>query len=217
VPIPLLATAIVLGFALGSIPSGLWIGRARGVDLRTLGSRNIGATNAFRVLGARWGGLVFLLDVAKGWLAAFAPRVLHGTAVPPESSGPLLAAMVAGGLAAILGHVFSPWVGFRGGRGVATSLGFFLGIAPLPTLVAFVIWIALVAASRRVSVGSLGAATVYPILVFFMERGNPHRIALFVVSALVALLVIIRHRANIQRILAGTEPPIVGGGAGGTP
>lgn len=216
-PIPLLATAIVLGFALGSIPSGLWIGRARGVDLRTLGSRNIGATNAFRVLGARWGALVFLLDAGKGWLAAFVPSALDGVLAPPESSGALLAAMVAGGVGAILGHVFSPWVGFRGGRGVATSLGFFLAIAALPTLVAFAMWIALVAVSRRVSVGSIGASLVYPILVFFMERGDPHRIPLFVVSAVVAFLVIVRHRVNIQRLLAGTEPPIVGRKAGGAP
>ena len=185
------------------------------MDLRAEGSRNTGATNAFRVLGARWGALVFFLDVAKGWLAALLPLAVGGRLGLAGSSAAELAVMVAGGLAAILGHIFSPWMRFRGGRGVATSLGFFLAIAPLPTLVALGFWIALVGASRRVSVGSIGAAFVYPLLVLGLMRGHPHRSALAAVSALVALLVIVRHKANIARLLAGTEPPIVGRKAGG--
>jgi glycerol-3-phosphate acyltransferase PlsY len=116
-------------------------------------------------------------------------------------------------VAAILGHIFSPWLGFRGGRGVATSLGVFLSIVPVPTLVAFGIWIALVFVSRRVSVGSIGAALVYPFLVFLLG-GDDHRMLLSVIGGAMALLVIVRHRANIQRLLAGTEPPIVRRGRG---
>ncbi len=180
-----------------------------------MGSRNVGATNAFRVLGAHWGLLVFALDAAKGFLAATAPLWLTralGNASDPDLN---LAARLAGGVAAIAGHVFSPWLRFRGGRGVATSLGVFLAIVPIPTLLAFVFWIALVALSRRVSVGSIGAAIAYPALVFLLLRGDPHRVLLGAISAAVALLVIARHRANIERLLAGTEPPILGPKTGG--
>lgn len=151
-------TSIVLGFVLGGIPSGLWIGRSRGVDLRTVGSRNVGATNAFRVLGLKWGVVVFLIDAAKGSLAAMAPGLL--AVAPGFGAGRegLFFPKIAGGIAAIVGHVFSPWLRFRGGRGVATSLGVFLAIVPVPTLLAFAAWAALVAISRRVSVGSIGAA-----------------------------------------------------------
>ncbi|HYQ90189.1 MAG TPA: glycerol-3-phosphate 1-O-acyltransferase PlsY [Candidatus Binatia bacterium] len=198
-------TSVLIGFFLGGLPSGLWIGRARGVDLRTVGSRNIGATNAYRVLGARWGILVFVLDAAKGFLAASVPALL--------TSAGVFTASLAAGVAAILGHVFSPWLGFRGGRGVATSLGVFLAIVPVPTLLAFLLWIALVSVSRRVSVGSIGAALAYPFLVFLLLHDDPHRTLLVCITALVSLLVIVRHKANIQRLLAGTEPPLSRGGS----
>jgi glycerol-3-phosphate acyltransferase PlsY len=175
------------------------------VDLRAVGSRNIGATNAYRVLGARWGLLVFVLDAANGFLAASVPALLTGAGV--------FTASLAAGVAAILGHVFSPWLGFRGGRGVATSLGVFLAIVPVPTLLAFGVWIVLVLVSRRVSVGSLGAALLYPALVFLLLRDDPHRTLLTCITGLVSLLVIVRHKANIQRLLAGTEPPLSRGGS----
>jgi glycerol-3-phosphate acyltransferase PlsY len=209
VAISLLIASVLVGFLLGGIPSGLLIGRARGVDLRTAGSRNIGATNAFRVLGARWGALVFLMDALKGFAASIFPRVASGSALgslPQEMMAPTLAA----GIAAILGHVFSPWLGFKGGRGVATSLGVFLGILPRPTLLAFGLWIVLVALSRRVSVGSIGAAISYPFLVAWTAARDPQRMVLIVVSAVIALLILLRHLPNIRRLLQGTEPPILG-------
>ena len=204
----------MIGFLLGGLPSGLWIGRARGVDLRTVGSRNIGATNAYRVLGARWGISVFLLDAAKGFLAARAPLLIASLGAMAVTPGMLLTGALAAGVAAILGHVFSPWLGFRGGRGVATSLGVFLSIVPVPTLLAFALWTALVLVSRRVSVGSIGAALAYPALVFLLLHGDPHRILLTSITALVSILVIVRHKANIERLLTGTEPPLRRGGAG---
>ncbi len=167
------------------------------------------------MLGARWGILVFALDAAKGFLAVRAPHLLaraFGASATPDA---LLVAGLAAGVAAILGHMFSPWLGFRGGRGVATSLGVFLAIVPVPTLLAFVLWILLVIATRRVSVGSIGAALAYPFLVLFLLRDSPHRILLGGIAALVSLLVIVRHKANIERLLAGTEPPILGRRAGG--
>lgn len=184
------------------------------MDLTTLGSRNIGATNAFRVLGPGWGGLVFALDVAKGALAAFVPTVL--AAVGWTGTSRLLLLSMAGGVAAILGHTLSPWLRFRGGKGVATSLGVFLAIQPLPTGIAFGLWIVLFLASRfRVSVASIGASLVYPFLVWFLFGGRSGRLALTAVAAAVSGLVLLRHRENIRRILAGTERPIVERRGGG--
>jgi glycerol-3-phosphate acyltransferase PlsY len=160
------------------------------------------------VLGARWGILVFAIDAAKGFLAAASPALLARATGSAAGAGTLLGATIAGGLAAILGHVFSPWLRFRGGRGVATSLGVFLAIGPIPILLAFGVWVLLVLLTRRVSVGSIGAALAYPFLVFYLLRGDPHRVLLCVIATAVALLVILRHKANIQRLLTGTEPQI---------
>jgi acyl phosphate:glycerol-3-phosphate acyltransferase len=194
-----------------------------------VGSRNIGATNAYRVLGARWGILVFFFDAVKGFLAASMPMLVTAVwwatlfpqiAPDPQSlaawdraSRVVFPASLAGGIAAILGHTFSPWLRFRGGRGVATSLGVFLAIIPVPTLLAFAVWVLLMILTRRVSVGSIGAALAYPFLVWFLLARDPHRIVLTVITALVSILVIVRHKANIQRLLAGTEPPLRRGGS----
>ena len=158
--------------------------------------------------------MVFALDAAKGFLATGTPSLLAGAWGVGVSAEELFVAALASGVAAIVGHVFSPWLRFRGGRGVATSLGVFLAIIPVPTLVVFGLWTALVLLSRRVSVGSVGAALAYPFLVLLLLRGDPHRTLLCVIAAVVALLVILRHKGNIQRLLAGTEPPIQGGERG---
>jgi len=158
--------------------------------------------------------LVFALDAAKGFLATGAPSLLARAWGVGVSAEELFVAGLGSGVAAIVGHVFSPWLRFRGGRGVATSLGVFLAIIPVPTLVVFGLWTALVLLSRRVSVGSVGAALAYPFLVLLLLRGDPHRTLLCVIAAVVALLVILRHKGNIQRLLAGTEPPIQGGERG---
>jgi len=166
------------------------------VDLRTAGSGNIGATNALRVLGPKWGIPVFLLDAAKGTAAAL---------LTTEPVGQL-----AAGIASILGHVFSPWVRFKGGRGVATSLGVFLAILPSATLIAFGFWILLVVLSKRVSVGSVGAALVYPVLVMAFGATNPHRRLHLAAATLVAILIVVRHVPNLKRLASGTEPPTFG-------
>ena len=210
--IPLLVPSILIGFLLGSVPTGFLIGRARGIDLRTQGSKNIGATNAFRVLGPRWGGLVFALDVAKGLVAALVPRWLAGGATPDA----VLMAQLAAGVASIFGHVFTPWLRFKGGRGVATSLGVFLGIIPVPTALAFLLWVILLLVSKRVSVGSIGAALAYPFLVYALAKDMPRGVVTAVTAA-VALLVILRHTSNIRRLLSGTEPPFIGARREGQP
>lgn len=164
--------------------------------MRTAGSGNIGATNALRVLGPAWGIPVFLLDTAKGTAAALL------------TTDPL--GQIAAGIASILGHVFSPWVRFKGGRGVATSLGVFLAILPWATLLAFGIWVLLVVISKRVSVGSVGAALAYPFLVLALDAANPHRRLHLAATGLIALLIVVRHIPNLKRLAAGTEPATFG-------
>lgn len=208
---------MILGFLLGSIPSGLWIGRALGADLHASGSKNIGATNAFRVLGPTWGAVVFFLDTAKGFIAAISPLITASPDVIASSgmglSPALIPSALAAGLAAIVGHMFSPWAGFKGGRGVATSLGVFFGIASLPTAIAFGIWILLFAVSRRVSVGSIGAAFLYPFLLYWLTPAGPYQSIIRIAGMAVAILVLVRHIPNMKRLLNGTEPALIGGGA----
>lgn len=184
--------AVGLSYLLGSVPTGLWLGLwLRGVDIRQSGSHNIGATNALRVLGKPIGVASLVIDILKGVVP-----VLLFARMSSWDYAPL-----ACGLAAIVGHVTSPFVGFRGGKGVATSTGVFLALAPIPTLVAAAVFFAVVAATRMVSAGSVLAAAVLAGMVLAL----PNDPVLRVVAVAVAALVILRHRGNIQRILTGTE------------
>ncbi len=212
-----LLLAIPLAFLIGSIPFGFWIGRARGIDIRQHGSGNIGATNVGRVLGKKLGTLCFVLDVAKGLVPILAAGAIAGV-LGDWSPAPALAwAWLAVVLASVAGHVFCPWVGFKGGKGVATGLGALLGVYPLVTLpaaIAFVLWFALVAAFRYVGVASVVAAATVPLLVgvggwALAPEPSVGGLAPFVVvTGLLAAMVIARHRGNIARTLAGTEPKV---------
>ena len=186
------AIAIVLAYLLGSVPTGLWLGlRFRGVDIREHGSRNIGATNTLRVLGRGLGAVALIGDIAKGVIA-----VLVIGQLSPYPYGPL-----ACGIAAILGHTFSIFLRFRGGKGVATSAGVFLALAWLPMLVAVAVFMIVVALTGMVSAGSLAGAIVITAMVWAMPVDTVLRVIITVVAA----IIVIRHRSNIQRILAGTE------------
>jgi acyl phosphate:glycerol-3-phosphate acyltransferase len=201
---PLLLT--VAAYMLGSIPTSYWVGRGiYGVDLRREGSGNLGATNAYRLLGLRAALPVLVVDVLKGWIpiALFPLAVAAGT-----GEGWILVF----GAAAILGHVFSFWVGFRGGKGVATSTGVFLGLAPWALAMGLGVWIVTVAATRFVSLGSILAAVFLPLAVAF----TPHRGGPMALPFTVALagFVIWAHRSNIRRLLQGEESRI--GGTTGT-
>lgn len=187
--------AIIASYLLGAIPTSYWVVKtARGTDLRTVGSGNLGATNLYRVMGWKWAVPVGAFDVLKGAIpvAVFAP--LAGL-------GELGAAGL--GIVAVLGHVFSVFVGFRGGKGVATGGGVILGLAPWAFVVSLVLWVVVVRLSGYVSLGSVLAAIVLPpaILLLHPERSRDLVLA---VSAL-ALLVVWMHRANLRRLVAGTE------------
>lgn len=207
---------LAAAYLLGATPSSYLAGRlARGIDLREHGSRNLGATNVYRVLGWGWAIPVALADVAKGAV----PVWLFGR----WAAGPgwLPAAL---GVAAVLGHMFSPYVGFKGGKGVATGGGMFIALAPLAVLAAFGAWGATLWLTGYVSVASLVAATSFPV---WVRLTTPGATAAFWAAAGLALLIVWSHRANIQRLLAGTEnrfrtrarhapDPGAGTGAGGS-
>jgi len=206
----ILAT-LVLAYLLGAIPFSLLIGRkVKGIDLREHGSGNLGATNVYRTLGAGWGGACLLLDMAKGVAAVLVMTLVVGSQAAGESLPLRLTPdmyRILAGIVAILGHSFSPFVGFRGGKGIATTFGVFLVLEPFPVLFAFAVFLAVFLATRIVSLGSLCAAAVFPwaVLIFEVRSPKPFSTTLIVFSFVLAAVVIWRHRANIQRLRDGTE------------
>lgn len=201
---------IPLAYLMGSIPWGLVVGLSKGVDPRKAGSGNIGATNVGRLLGGKYFAVVFVLDMLKGMV----PMLLAGAAlrgVSMSQTDYLL--WLAVGAAAIVGHMFSLFLKFKGGKGVATSAGVALGLWPYytwPGIVGLVVWIVLFKATRYVSVASIVAAIVFPIayVAIGLARGwDPFggQLWLLVFACLIALMIVVRHRANIARLRAGTE------------
>jgi acyl phosphate:glycerol-3-phosphate acyltransferase len=186
---------LLASYLVGAIPTSYIAGRLfRGIDLREHGSKNLGATNVYRTLGWRYAVPVGLFDMAKGAVPVllFAPRA---------SDSQLFA--LACGIAAILGHVFSVFVRFRGGKGVATAAGVMLGLTPLALGVAALAWVVVVALTGYVSLASIAGAAVFPVAVYLLER--PDRPEILWLDALVAAAIIWLHRANIRRLLNGTE------------
>jgi glycerol-3-phosphate acyltransferase PlsY len=192
-----IVTALV-AYLLGSIPTGYLVAKARGVDIRTVGSGNIGATNAFRALGKGFGIFVLLMDALKGWVAVqIGAWVVDGFLPGP----PLEFLRVTAGIAAILGHNFTCWLHFKGGKGIATSAGVLLALVPWALLIIFGVFTILFLATRYVSVGSIAASVTLPFATWFTTR-DP---GLTAVTGAMAALAVIKHRKNIQRLINGTE------------
>lgn len=199
--LPGAALLVLAAYLAGSLPFALWMGRLRGVDLRRHGSGNLGATNALRVLGPAWGLLTLLLDVGKGYLAvAVLPTLLGLGSAGGGSLWPLAAA-----LAAVLGHIFSPWLRFRGGKGVATTLGAFFALSPWAALASVVAFILTVWIWRFVSVGSQVLAVTFTAATAAWGPPWPLRGYVLGLGVLLCLLIAWRHRANWARVAAGTE------------
>ncbi|MEM6326554.1 MAG: glycerol-3-phosphate 1-O-acyltransferase PlsY [Bacteroidota bacterium] len=209
-----LQVALLLGCAylLGAIPFSLVIARMRGVDLREHGSGNAGATNAMRVLGKGPGVLVFALDFFKGLIATVVlPEAILG-ALPPEWT------MVAAGTAAMLGHVFTIWGalffgGWKGGKGVATGAGMLTGLVPVAVLAGLVVFVTVVATTRLVSLGSILSATTIPIALgvrTLLAPSTAPGLAIWIFALAVPLFIVWTHRANVRRLLAGTEARVSG-------
>ena len=192
---------ILLAYLLGSIPSAVWIGKMLyGIDVRQHGSGNAGATNVIRVMGYKAGIPVMLFDVFKGWLAV---QLAVWIPVPGLSSEMLIYLRIGMGFAAVLGHVFPVYVGFKGGKGVGTIAGVGISLFPLAILLVLVVFILVLVITHYVSLASVLASLVFPLVVFFIigER-NPGLIGL---SLVVAVFIPATHRKNIQRLLKGEE------------
>ena len=187
-------------YLLGSIPTGYLVARAKGIDIRTVGSGNIGAANVFRILGKPAGILVLVVDGLKGfaacsWLADF---VVQPFTVAPDKIECL---KIVAGICAVLGHNYTCWLKFKGGKGIATSAGVYFALAPLAAGIALGAWIVVFALSRYVSVASIAAAVALPTAVW-LTKDN---LFLGIVTTVLGLLAIFKHRGNIQRLLNGTE------------
>ncbi len=227
----------LLAFLLGSIPFGWIFGKCKGIDIRQHGSGNIGATNVWRVLGKSCGIPCFLLDVLKGLVPtllgmtlirfegqsagiSLSPLLSHAYLFPAEEQFTAQTLVVFTGLLSILGHNYSPWVGFKGGKGIATSAGVIIALMPAAIVLLVILWALLFFTTRYVSVASIGAAAALPLLTHFGARfhhinNNPDlptlweagtwNKPLFAFSVLIALLAIWKHRSNIQRLRNGTE------------
>lgn len=187
------AGLVLAAYLIGAIPHSYLAGRLAGVDLREHGSGNLGATNAFRVLGWRRAAPVMILDVAKGFVPARFFPALIGAQEPGWA--------LAFGVAAVLGHVFPVYVGFRGGKGVATGSGAFLALAPAAVGLALVLWGVLVAATGIVSLASIAAALSLPALIWWLRGVD----LVFYAAAALAAFVVGTHRSNIARLLRGEE------------
>ena len=187
---------VLVSYLFGALPIGLLVGRmVKGIDVRDYGSGNIGASNVWRTLGPVWGIAVFVFDFCKGYFPAhLAGRVPHEDAWLP----------VAVGLAAILGHNFSPFLRFKGGKGVATSLGVVYGLSPPAALLGFAVWGLCLAVTRYISVSSMIAAVVTSVILGVRHPDPPH----LLFALLVALFVLVKHRSNVARLRAGTEPKV---------
>jgi acyl phosphate:glycerol-3-phosphate acyltransferase len=204
-PVLCFASVGLIAYLIGSFPTGYLVGRLRGIDVRNVGSGNVGATNVTRVLGKQFGYPVFMVDFFKGLGALLvAVAVAHRFQVDSVVSD-LCAAM--GGIFAVVGHSCPVWLGFKGGKGVATSLGVIFGISWIAALIMCAVWIVVFKATRYVSVASIAAAIALPVAMmtqlFLHELRSP---VLVYFSLCLAAIVVLRHRSNLSRLINGTEP-----------
>jgi glycerol-3-phosphate acyltransferase PlsY len=199
---PIAVSALLFAYLLGSFPSAVWIGKMLyGVDVREFGSGNAGATNTFRVLGKKAGIPVLILDILKGWVAVNMTYYLLQDA---PGTAPYVNMQIVLGLAALIGHIFPLFAGFRGGKGIATLLGIMLAIQPAASAVAILVFVVVFLVSGYVSLGSMSAGFTFPfiIMLFFNTTVVP---SLVIFSFLVAILILITHQKNIERLIKRQE------------
>lgn len=190
----------VLAYLLGSIPTAVWLGKIRyGIDVREHGSKNAGATNTFRVLGKKPGIIVLIVDIVKGAISTFLPVSMQ--LINDEDI--LIQTQILCAVFAVLGHVLPVFAGFKGGKGVATSLGVIIGLQPNAALICFLIFLLVFISSKYVSLGAIVASVSFPIVIRFVVGCKSNW--LFVFSIILGTLVILAHRKNIRRLLNGEE------------
>lgn len=193
---------ILTSYILGSIPSAVWVGKVfHNIDIREHGSHNAGATNTFRVLGNKWGWLVLIIDVGKGFVAATIPLFLNPFFIGIKDE--LLILQLVASFCVIMGHVFPLFAQFRGGKGVATTLGIILAINLETALICVGLFLIVFLFTRFVSLGAIVAAVFFPVISFFVMKEDARIMIVF--SILISLIVIFSHRKNINRLLRGEE------------
>ena len=198
-----LAVAFV-SYLIGSIPAGYIVGRSRGIDIRREGSGNIGATNVLRVLGKPYGYAVFLFDFLKG-VGAIRLSILIADRMDPSNHATELIGIMSGVLC-VIGHSYPVWLGFKGGKGVATSAGVLFGLMPFAALVMMIVWLGIFFLTKYVSVASIAAALALPAAVYAMVRlQKTDGMALVYFSICLAVVIVWRHRSNVARLRKGTE------------
>jgi len=191
----------VIAYLLGSIPTAVWIGKMKyGIDVREHGSKNAGATNTFRTLGKKAGIVVLSIDIIKGFIASFLPFLFN---VGPWQSDALITVQIVSAISAVVGHVYPIFANFRGGKGVATSLGVIIGIHPPAAGICIVAFLIVFIISQYVSLGAIIASIIFPTSIYFIFKSDS--IYLISFSIILASLVIYKHRQNIQRLIAGNE------------
>ena len=201
-PITVYILAALAAYLIGSVPTGFVVGKLRGIDIRTIGSGNIGATNVFRALGTPAGIFVLLADAFKGWVSVFCvAKALARWLAPEASSQALEALQIVAAVSVVLGHNYTLWLRFKGGKGIATSAGVLLALVPATFGIGLAVWVVVFAVSRYVSLASIAAALALPFATWLTHQSG----TLIVVTAVLAALAIYKHRSNIQRLLAGTE------------
>jgi len=197
---------VVLAYLLGSIPTAVWVSKKFfGIDIREHGSGNAGATNTFRVLGKNAGTLVMIVDMLKGFLAVKL-SVLSHYSWHPSPSEEFVNLQVVLGLAAVVGHIFPIWAGFRGGKGIATLFGMILGIQPLVAISLVGVFMLMLLATRYVSLSSISASIAFPLMILFIFREPEWSYKLFAIGT--AALVVLTHHKNISRLLNGNESKV---------
>ena len=202
------AVVLLTSYLLGSIPFSYMVGRIAGIDIRKVGSRNLGATNVTRTLGKAYGYPVFALDFLKG-LAAVRLSILIAERTPGMSVSPQIAGMVAA-VFCVIGHSFPIWLRFKGGKGVATSAGSLFGLMPAALVIGAIVWLLTFQITRFVSLASIVAAIVLPLAIFILlVLNHATSYALFYFSVGLAALIIVRHRSNLSRLIRGTEPRFI--------
>lgn len=194
----------LLSYLMGSVPAGYIAGRFAGIDIRRVGSGNIGATNVLRVLGKPYGYAVFLFDFCKGVGAVRVSILIFNAAHPGNQESELVGIMA--GVLCVLGHTYPVWLGFKGGKGVATSAGVLFGLMPAAALTVLAVWFVTFQATKYVSVASIVAAVALPVTAAVMVRFEKAGMPLVYFSACLAVVIVWRHRSNVSRLMKGTEP-----------
>ena len=202
VNIPLLSVWLLGAYLIGGIPFGFLIGKLRGIDVRTVGSKNIGATNVFRTVGKKWGLLAFFCDVMKGLVPTLVAKMLYAETMPAM---PILV-----GITCVAGHMLTPYMKFKGGKGVATAFGALIALMPATVGMAFALFAIVFACSHYISLGSCAAATSLAVMVWipFLDHAGYNDLPLCILVTLIAAFIVWKHRSNIGRLVRGEENKI---------